>query len=214
VFSSTAKLRRREFSAALLLGGFWTRLAAGEELDSPQQVLESIPAIYGDDYRTEDLVKVVNYLRSLGKEKAIHELREFVKRTNSKGDGKRNGVFLVCRCLFANPEGWVPPNIGREFPPLADESIEKWPYFPLAFSDGVPFLITQGYSLGGRGEQSERLLDACGKLQLVRKDLPTTGYDEAVRTLIKDAKFSETFPEDETRKRVSAMLLKQAERKL
>jgi len=213
MYSSSAKLRRREFSA-LLLGGLWAHFGAGEDLDSPKQILERIPPIYGDLYRTEDLVNVVNNLRSLGKEKAIRELREFVKRTNAKGDGKRNGVFLVCRCLFENPYGWVPPNIGRESPPLAQESLEKWPYFPLAFSDGVPFLITQGYSLGGRGEQPEHLLDACEKLQLVRKGLPTTGYDDADRTLIKDAKFSETFPDDVTRKRVSAMLLKQAERKL
>src|SRR5262245_3118124 len=80
-------------------------LVRADDSELQAKAIASTPSMNGDLYKCEDLVTVVNHLRSLGKEKAIHELREFVKRKRFQGDGRDLGVFLVCRCLFANPEG-------------------------------------------------------------------------------------------------------------
>src|SRR5262245_4229523 len=70
-------------------------------------MLDRIPMVAGRRYRCEEMVRVVNYLRKMGKEKSLSALRQYLGRTRNHGE-----VLLVCRLLFVNPKGWQPPILG------------------------------------------------------------------------------------------------------
>ncbi len=110
------------------------------------------------------LVRAVNHLHSLGKTKAIAELREFV---NIAGQGwtKRDPadietsdyqcVFLIVRLLFEpqNPSESRPwMAIGAMSPTPRGEDQSLWPMFPLAVQDDLPFILINGVFLGGLPE--------------------------------------------------------------
>jgi hypothetical protein len=58
-------------------------------------------------------------------------------------------VTLLCRLLFEPRDAgttWPPPGLGMANP----EAVATWPHlFPLAVAEGMPFLVTNGYILGG-----------------------------------------------------------------
>jgi hypothetical protein len=164
----------------------------------------------GYEYKCVEMARLVNALRKLGKDKALAAL-------NSHADGalehgQSGAIFLICRCLFENPNGWTPPDLGAPLPDVPDEVIAKLPHFPLMFSDGVPFMVIQGYILGGRSENPKDFLKLCEALPLRQSDLPTTGYDAAARSLVASDLFSQLYPDAAVRRSMSKMVLRQAEK--
>lgn len=163
----------------------------------------------GHGYKCADMANVVNALRTLGKKKALSELRKHVEQKRLAG-GEEKTVFVICRCLFENPNGWDLPILFAPEPVIADSAMKMLPRFPLVFSEGVPFLVIEGYSGSGRVEDPMKFLDLCESLPLRESDLPTKGYDAAARSLVASEVFGQLYADERTKKEMAKMILKQA----
>jgi hypothetical protein len=104
------------------------------------------------------LIRAVNHLHSLGKEKAIAELWQFMKiALRSRGErdpadidtSDCQCVFLIVRLLFDlkdSGQRFPKDYLGEPSPEKEDESL--WPAYPLAISKDVPFLVIERSSPG------------------------------------------------------------------
>ena len=101
-------------------------------------------------FRCQHAVALVNGLRHLGKERAISLLRQFLKEMNGNNE-RESAVAFICRLLFIAPEGgWPPVNPGVPSPTFdAQVAAKRFPQFPLAVSDGVPFFLLWAYTNNG-----------------------------------------------------------------
>jgi len=96
-------------------------------------------------------------LQSLGEKQTVALLRELAKRK----DGSK--IVPLCRMLFVArkdrvfraPAFGMPNNC-----PRSDGSYD-WPLEPIAIVDGVPFLITNGYTIAGKPESGAQYLEYC-----------------------------------------------------
>jgi hypothetical protein len=193
---------------------FWFCLALGlisgcsakdDNGDARQTIdIASAPDFRGTEYRCKDMVRVVNYLRSLGKKDAIAALREHLKRHDMD-----ERVHLICRCLFVNSGRWRPPAVGELHPLCPEEGVRRFPVFPLAFSGRVPFLLVSGYLRDGLPEDPQESLEVCETLPLIASDLPTIGYEAAARSLVTSAEFKALFPEPDIRRQMADMVMNQ-----
>jgi hypothetical protein len=127
-------------------------------LSPTMQMINGVPLFCGSGtskaWNPVMLVSAVNHLHFLGKEKAIAELREFLKiagRSRVERDAAdidtsdRQVVILIVRLLFEpqDPEELLPKvRMGSPTPEEEDESL--WPLFPLALQKNVPFLVIKG----------------------------------------------------------------------
>ena len=91
------------------------------------------------------LIRAVNALQPMGKDKAIETLRSYLEIADTTGDDRRI-VFWIVRILFepAGANGPMPrPGInvrldgGQE---SKEAHIELWPLTPMDMVDGVPFM--------------------------------------------------------------------------
>jgi hypothetical protein len=113
------------------------------------------------------LVRAVNGLHKLGKQKALSALREYVELAGENWNrdtpvdpanietGDHNCVFWIIRLLFepARAGTLIPePLLGAAQPSPDDEDRKLWPLFPIELVDDVPFMIAGGWNLGGRPE--------------------------------------------------------------
>ena len=158
----------------------------------------------GYDYKCDEMARIVNYLRAQGKDRAIRLLRDHYDQLFEHGQDEE--IYLICRCLFNNPQGWSLPELGN--PGIPDKNIKHIPEFPLMFSNDVPFFVIEGYS--GRTGNPKRLLDMCESLPLRHSAMPTNGFAAAARSLVSSKEFAELYPDETTRQNMSAMILAQA----
>lgn len=170
-------------------------------------MLKKTPEIEGYYYRCGEMVQVVNYLRCLGKEKCVAALRQYFER-DDESDAK---ILVLCRLLFVNPKGWDPPILGNPVPvPVSNEdAIKKFPLFPIALSNNVPFLLIQGYNLGGAAESPAECLKICEGLSLIKKDYSLTGYEKAAKALTQSESFLKLYDKKD-RPQMVKMILHQA----
>ena len=129
-------------------------------------VLADVPSYgAGLHYNPRKVIKAVNVLQPLGKERALAAVGEFL-RVSYWHDNGRDGVFLVLRTLFDVPDdpGFMPPMPG--YPPRPDQKL--LPRFPIAIEGDIPLLVGTGSAFGGLPEQPESHLKyfrAHGKLR-------------------------------------------------
>jgi hypothetical protein len=104
-----------------------------------------------------ELIRAVNGLRSLGKERALAVLEEYLKLAQGSNyfSAEPKIVFWIIRLLFE------PIRLDDRIPPpgiavfLVDrESVEamKWPLNPMAVSGDVPFMVGRQIAMGGQPE--------------------------------------------------------------
>lgn len=109
------------------------------------------------NYNPRKVIRAVNLLQPLGKEKALAAIEEFLRVASDwHGDG-REGVFLVLRALFEVPidPGYMP--VMRVGAPISSEPKDRTllPRFPIVIEGDIPFLFVEGFDLGGYPEQPE-----------------------------------------------------------
>jgi hypothetical protein len=147
-------------------------IAGPKPASSEMQILNAAPSISGHDpFNATALVRAVNHLQGLDKDKAIAELREFLKMARNgfmtKRDpanidtSDRQSVLLIIQLLFE------PANANetrREilvgmvtYPTEKDKPL--WPYYPLAVVDDFPFLVPSLIVIGGVPTPPEWILD-------------------------------------------------------
>jgi hypothetical protein len=168
--------------------------------------LDKTPSIAGDYFECGQMIQVVNHLRKLGKDKSIAALRNFLASDAVQANDQ---VLIICRLLFVNLKGWKTPHLGKPDTTINGDAVEKFPLFPIALSDRVPFILVDGYAGGGRGSSAKECLNLCGGFALVKEDYPLTGYEKAARKLTQSEAFRQLYQKAD-RQRMADMILRQA----
>jgi len=114
----------------------------------------------GLDFNPVRLIRAVNALQALGREKALKALRAYVRLSDDLpvADGFKYQVdeyrvLPVARVLFDGPPfvlgaGDIGPPAGRE-----------WPLFPIVLAQDIPFMLVSGYILAGKGQSAGEYLE-------------------------------------------------------
>ncbi|MFC1758911.1 hypothetical protein ACFL2H_09100 [Planctomycetota bacterium] len=137
------------------------------------QIVNGAPSYDPNNFNPAKLVRAVNHLMPMGKKKAIHELREFLKiardssnetirRDENIDTSDRTCVFLIVRLLFesADPTDKPPAILTVPFTPIPDDEDKiLWPLYPVHIQDDIPFFLVYGGGLGGAPDQPERHID-------------------------------------------------------
>jgi hypothetical protein len=127
------------------------------ELRALLEALNDLPAQNGSRYNPRPVIRAVNLLQPVGKERALAAVDEFLRVSFEYADhDAREGLFLVLRTLFQvpnvptvfpdgstpSPPGFMPPLYGLPAPSGPDDKT-LLPRFPIVIAGDVPFLITQ-----------------------------------------------------------------------
>jgi hypothetical protein len=184
-----------------------TILSPAAELELDWRIIQQAPRIDAERYRCDDMVRVVNSLRAAGKEKALEALRRYIRESDF---AEQKRVFLICRLLFVNPNGWQAPVLGVPAPEVNATVMGQYRLFPIAVSDGVPFLLTYGYAASGVGDLPSDCVKSCETFTLISADLRQTNYEAAARSLIQSETFQQLYKDSSDRERVSRAILRQA----
>jgi len=177
---------------------------------SDKELIDKIPSNDGFDFRCEDMVRVVNHLRHLGKAKALEILDEYVKESPPGGP---DSVVLICKVLFTDTNQWKGLNItfGAPHPAANRTTVSKFPLFPIAISGGIPFELVEGYSLGGfNGNPAAKCVEYCKNLPIISTDLTNTNYEAAAQALIQSKEFRELYPDPSDQAWIAFMIRRQA----
>jgi len=130
------------------------------------ELFEAVAAIHrspsaqrGLEFNPVRLIRAVNVLQALGKEKALKALWAYVHLAGELpvADGFKYQVdeyrvLPVARLLFNGPPfvlgaGDISPPEGKE-----------WPLFPIVVVQDLPFMLVSGYILAGRGQSADEYL--------------------------------------------------------
>ena len=176
----------------------------GAEGERGNAIVTNAPSIHGETYECGKMIKAVNDLRVLGKEKSLAVLRQYLL-----SDGETAKVLVICRLLFVNPKGWDAPSLGQAVPAIDKSVAKRFPLFPMALEDRVPFLLIQGYRAGGKGESAMKCLQFCETLSLITEDYPLSGYEKAGRALIQSESFRGLYEKKDLRQ-MADMITRQA----
>jgi hypothetical protein len=167
-------------------------------------MINKLPSVSGVSYNCKETIQLLNHLRRMGKEKCLATLREYLA---TGGDDFR--VLMVCRLLFVNPNGWGQTVLGNPLPEINHESVKKFPSFPFALTNGVPFLIVEGYVLRGKCESANVCLKHCYKFVMVKEDYPSDGYEKAALDLTDTDAFQKLYNKEDL-PRITKMISRQA----
>ena len=135
----------------------WFLLGQKQVANAADVALDDLPSIQGGEYKVDPYIVAASHLQVMGNEKACQKLQSLADK-----DDRGARVIVLCRMLFAQKAGadFRRPYIGgASF--LADTDYPAWPLEPVELVDGVPFLITRGYLLGGEAESSSSYLKYC-----------------------------------------------------
>jgi hypothetical protein len=107
------------------------------------------------------LIRAVNALQPLGKEKALKALRAYctLARKLSYAEVRKYSVdeyriLPIVQILFESPSGHM-PEFALGGPDVPSPGKDLWPLFPLAVVQDVPFMVVSGYFLAGRPQDAE-----------------------------------------------------------
>lgn len=120
-------------------------------------IIDAAPGCSAMEFDPLRLIKVVNTLQPLGKEKALAAIEEYERVNTGFFSSHWGGLFLVLRVLFDVPEdpGYM-PRVGLGAPwPAEPKNLKLMPRFPIAIIDDIPLLLINGYNLEGRPEPIE-----------------------------------------------------------
>ena len=120
--------------------------------------LKDLPYGITGEFLAAPYIAAAAKLRAAGEEATAKFLTAAVDDKKVRG----RGVTVLCRMLYeAKPgEKFRRPLVGA--PQLmGGTKAEDWPLEPITIVDGVPFVVVDGYSLGGLPESTEQYLKYC-----------------------------------------------------
>jgi hypothetical protein len=122
-----------------------------EELRSLLRLIDKAPGEDNDPYDPLLVIKIVNTLQALGKEKALAAVDEYLRISDQNSYGARLGLFLVLRVLFDVPEdeGGIP----RMFE--GTQSL-LMPRSPILMKRDIPLAMPEGFMLNGQHQPVEQ----------------------------------------------------------
>ena len=135
------------------------------------------PRLFSErEFTCVSFAEAVNHFISLGQGNAVKELRRLTLPWGE--DFRAHGEFSVnerigwvCRVLFQPKENEPlrPPLFGGLNLPDQTMPLKSWPLYPVAFSGGTYFVLSQGYMLFGVAEDPKDYIDYCRKTGYFRK---------------------------------------------
>ncbi|MBI5487590.1 MAG: hypothetical protein HY905_09675 [Deltaproteobacteria bacterium] len=155
-------------------------------------LLDAVPSYNeGAQFDPRPLIRAVNALQPLGKERALAAISEYLRVVSPYEDGGYEGTLLVLRTLFDVPEaeGGLPPMLVGAPSPPAPEDPGLLPRFPLLFAGDIPFLAVRGYMLGGEAQPPGQHVEYYREHGAIRAaplrpaDDPLGALEEALRPL-------------------------------
>jgi hypothetical protein len=157
-----------------------------EELRTILRTLDETPSYNnGWGYNPRGVIRAVNALQPLGKEKALAAVAEYLRIAPYWLEGPGvNGMFLVLRTLFEipNPPGHMPVMLVGQPSPMGPEDLTKIPRFPIYIQDDIPFLMVSGYSLFGQAEDPKKHLNYFREHGIIRS-LPMVPSPDPVASI-------------------------------
>ena len=132
-------------------------------------------------YNSKVIAEAANYFIKLGEDKGIQELMKLsppswtppsVQETKDGLRLDRDRVAWLLRILYKpKKEPIRQPLFGALGLPYMSMKNGKWPIYPLVESEGVYFVLADGYFLAGRAERIEDYVAYCKKNGIYRKKL-------------------------------------------
>ena len=129
------------------------------ELRKLLEALNDLPGQNGIRYNPRPVIRAVNLLQPLGKERGMAAVDEFLRVSSEyTAQSSREGLFLVLRTLFEvpnvptvfpsfypddtklSPPGYMPPLYGLPSPAEPDDKT-LLPRFPIVIEGDIPLLI-------------------------------------------------------------------------
>jgi hypothetical protein len=156
------------------------------QFDGVTAIQQSPSAQRGLEFDPRRLIRAVNSLQALGREKALNALwaydrlaRGLTLEERAKYQVDEYRILPIVRLLFERSTG--PFRLGDGDVAALDS--DAWPLFPLALVQDVPFMMVSGYMLAGRPQRaSEHLAQNLGPLRapLAPRVTPLEAADELI----------------------------------
>lgn len=164
------------------------------------------------------LIRAVNALQRVGKERALGHLEEYTRLA----DGPEYSwtdldvVFWIIRLLFE------PARAGDRIPSPAiawallidhdSPAVHNWPIEPVACVNGIPFMAGHGINIGGRIEHPTSHILWARRFGVIRDKpmRPTSSPLEAAEALVSSRRFQLLIAEEHELNRTTRKVLNQA----
>ncbi|MGV0025331.1 hypothetical protein [Phormidesmis priestleyi] len=169
-------------------------------LYSTIELVQRSPRIQGLSFNPVALIRSVNGLWQVGREQALTALQRYFELATGdyrqQYDLDEQRIFLILRLLFVQVDGSKMPPLLIGLPDVAPPDDDRFPLFPLAIVTQVPFLLVQGYMLGGLPQSPLEQLENCRQYgQLRSQPLIPESPIAAVESLLALAPYSQLAPE-------------------
>lgn len=155
---NTTKIRKSTFPFFILI--FISVCSLGQISDKKfDEIINQCSDINSGDFRCKPYIELAVYLQTLDKKQAFLLLKE-----NAQSQKFEDQIIIITRMLFqAKTDSLLrrPYIGGASF--FGGTDYKNWSTEPIVIVEGVPFLITRGYSLGGVPETSLSYLNYCFK---------------------------------------------------
>lgn len=133
-----------------------------ELFDAISAIQRSPSAQHGLGFAPVPLIRAVNALQALGKEKAVQALRAYCRFARALTAEERNKhvvdesrILPILRLLFPQPPGGM-TEWGLGIPDVPPPPARLWPDYPLASPQDVPFMVVSGWQPAtGRPKEAE-----------------------------------------------------------
>ena len=133
------------------------------------------------------LARVANRFIALGEERALEGMASLVRGKEQERLHRYDQAIQIgwiCRLIFeSRSDGPLrAPMYGQLDLPWHSMPISKWPYFPLAESDGLFFVLSSGYLVAGHPEDPVDYINYCresGSFRVTRIKIPSESEAEA-----------------------------------
>jgi hypothetical protein len=128
--------------------------------------LADLPYVGPSSYKVDSYIWAASVFQHLGKDRACKMLLTLAEAVDADAEGTtfndRYKVFVLCRMLFTKRSGsrFRPAFFGGPFFLGATDHAD-WPLEPIELVDGVPFLITDFYLMGGEPERVTKYVRYC-----------------------------------------------------
>jgi len=172
----------------------FTSFLCSEDIES---LLINCPNYNYQQYQAIPYLKTVIALQEIGEDQALDSLALY-----SDDSDYLYQIIVLCRMLYEQRTGneFRRPMIGKAIF-FGDTDYEDWLLEPITILDGIPFLITRGYILGGLPESAASYLTYCSEQAKWRTDyyqLPTEDQlKEALNKILLSDKWNRELNEQE-----------------
>ena len=122
-----------------------------------QGLLTLQPEFSPERFKSETYIRLAIELQALGREKAELRLHEIARNGYTLGR-----AIILSRMLFKWRPGeqFTRPSIGGALF-MGGTDYSDWPLEPIELIDGVPFVISRGYVIGGKPENDDEYVRYC-----------------------------------------------------